>query len=224
MPKWLHKQTKEMAFAFRTTASQIGRDAIAERVEYLRNRLRLLKEEKREAAKKNGAERTKLKAGRVLGDSPLAPVRKSMAPDEFRPTPADIKEAREQGESDGDGDVDGVDVDESEAIYQQNATRIAEVIDKPAERRVCIEEAIAAVKRQAPLTHPTDAEIRVRLEKLVLSEVARLDAEAAAKKAEAAQELEERRQFRAEMDARREAEAQVIDPTRMRTAGSVPHE
>ena len=52
-------------------------------------------------------------------------------------------------------------------LYREHAKRIAAALDRPREMRLRLDEAVVAIKKQWPLTHPSDEEIVERLEKLV---------------------------------------------------------
>lgn len=61
-----------------------------------------------------------------------------------------------------------VNSDDYKSIYDEQAAKIVAVIDKPHERRLTILAAIEAVKKDAPLTHPSDEEIIKKLERAVV--------------------------------------------------------
>lgn len=63
------------------------------------------------------------------------------------------------------------DGDPLHALYMTHAKRLFEVIDDPAavqEKRIRLNDAITAIKRQCPLTYPSDGEIMAYLERLIV--------------------------------------------------------
>jgi hypothetical protein len=56
---------------------------------------------------------------------------------------------------------------EMEQIFDEQAKRIAAVLDKPVEKRILVIETINKIKRTAPLSHPSEGVILSTLEEMV---------------------------------------------------------
>jgi len=137
LPADLRNRVRSIAKKKRTTTAQIVRDALAEKVEYLEAKERAEDDRRRK-------ERTERAQGpRGIGRSALAPLPPRVEAREAAPT-ADIHP-------------------DEQALYETHAARVFEAFDQPLEKRMRVREAIAAVKRQSPLTHPGDDAILARL-------------------------------------------------------------
>lgn len=129
--------------------NQIARDSLDERVEQLEAKERAEEERRRQEKEAQRAGRRGLRRiGERVSSSTLAPVS----------TPSSIDEATTE-----------VAADPVESFYREQAKRILDVIDSdPREGRLRANEAVAAIKKQFPLTHPGEQEIVKRLERVVV--------------------------------------------------------
>jgi hypothetical protein len=141
-PTTLHDRARLVGKRFGKKVSEIIRDGLNEQVEILEARWIELENKKRR--KTDTAQENRL-AQRITS-SELAP-----------------KPLRSLG-----GDSAPVDDNKVETICNKHAKGIAEKLHMPMEKRLLTQTAIADVKREMPLTHPSDAEIIVILEKAVV--------------------------------------------------------
>ena len=139
-----HARMKAVCRRERTAMTQLARTAIADRVEYLEAKHRA--EDERAAAERE-ARRLGRKGFRRISNNPMGPGEL----DEPRPGVA-------------------VEAEELPLVYAQQAARIFDGLatGSPNEARLRLAEAIAAVRRYLPLTHPPDAKIAAILEGLVV--------------------------------------------------------
>jgi hypothetical protein len=121
---------RESAKRERRTLSELGRDAIEEKVEYLEAKQRMVKErqQQEQEAKK---ERRKVKAT--------------------------IPKAVVANENDA-----------LDAIYKEGAKEVLAVIEHTTRRRIAILAVMEKVKKETPLSHPSDEEILKRLEREIV--------------------------------------------------------
>jgi len=142
-----------VARAYGTSATAIVRTAITERVEYLE--AKLVAEEERH--RREVEDRREFRMGKKLkGLEPLGrPVSKNSKADE---KPAALPND-----------------ERLTALYAEHAKRIFEVLHDPVEKRLRTREALAAIRKRAPLTHPDEATMLVALEELITR--LRVDAE-----------------------------------------------
>lgn len=155
LPAGLHQRTNAIAKRLACSFVQIVREGLADRLDYYDARFKA--EDDRARAEKE-ARRASGRTLRSLGERPLAPAggADSLAPAPLEP----LEPVAFEGTAAGDG---------LEELYRHHAARIFEVMDKlPTEKRLRVMEAIAAVQRQAPLTHPSDKVILERLEAIIV--------------------------------------------------------
>ncbi len=159
LPITLHKRAKTVAKRMGTVVSQLIRESLAERIDYLEAKLD--QDEKRIEATKD-AERakrglkTRLKGFR--GSSTLAPVVSSLAPAEMGAGAVQHEEEK----------------DPLAEVYEKHAKHIAEVLGlddrerDPNEERLRVAEAIRDVRRHAPLTYPPDGVVLRAIESIII--------------------------------------------------------
>lgn len=155
LPAELKKRAKVVAKRIGSTLSDLIRAALLERVETFEAKFHAEEERKRQEVERKRQARTL----RPLGD-PLAPKRSTLAPAAFeaRP-PAELGADEDEGKT----SVERAPADLAE-LYYHHARRILEKWDDVAERRLRLGEAVADIKRQAPLRCPPDDEIRALVE------------------------------------------------------------
>lgn len=136
---------KDLGISF----AQLAKDALVERIVWLEDKQRRAEAEARAAKEANEGEKPRFrsfkKLSMPLGGSRLAEIAK--------PSPLGTQ---------------GVAVEEVKELpveYVQHARRVSEA-DSPYERRLRMDEAVAAIKKRAPLSHPAESAIREELEKL----------------------------------------------------------
>lgn len=155
VPDRLWKRAERLKKELGMTFRQMVTDALTERVDYLETKLRYDEEQeaKREREKLElRAKRREVRSLEKLGDRVVPSLRPVNGP---RPID-EIDEPKEV-----------VAVDPLIAVYREQGVRLAEVMsgqNNPLERRVRVMEAVEAVKKAAPLTHPSDESILRRLE------------------------------------------------------------
>ncbi len=143
LPGDLRERARKIAKKHRTSTAQLVRDGLAAHVALIEARDRA--EEQLRRAEREG--KRGLHRLRRLGESPLAPTALR---------PIDAPPERE------------VEDDPAAPIYAQHAALVLAALDgKSLEKRLRVQEAVAAVKRMNPLTHPSDREILARLEREV---------------------------------------------------------
>jgi hypothetical protein len=143
LPASLRERARVIVKKLRTSTNQLARDAITEKVEFYEAKFR---KEKQDREQEEAAKRDERKTRRMLNNAPKPPA----PPSETKP---DVVEEKTK----------------LDLIYEQTAAKILRVIDKPTEKRLLALEAIGAIKKEAPLTHPSDAVIIARLEQEVLA-------------------------------------------------------
>lgn len=196
MPTELRERARRVAKKLRTSTVQILRDGLVERLDMLEAKMREQKDRDRADKEETRTMRTMRKLGEKL--PPLA-----------SPPPP----APPSGSSEALGAP--AEVDRFAAIYEQHGRKIFEALDSPLEKHARTMEAVAAVKRAAPLTCPSDYRILEALERVVL----RLREEAPAKKPTLSLLQPKKPQLDRTFD---ELVGRIIDPTRVRTRGSAP--
>lgn len=146
LPIALHRRAVKARDRLKKNVNQQIRDALAAFLD--EEDAKFLAEEKRRAEEKLARRAI---SGRVLGrlgESPLGPRRRDSTVDEAPP------------------------FDPLEETYRRHATLIAAVVASattdPREKRLRVAEAVAEIKRLAPLTHPPDAAIVSELERRVI--------------------------------------------------------
>lgn len=162
IPMHLHDRACAVKRRLRMPLVQIIREALDARVEQYETKFRIEDERARmERDTKRGGRRL-----RALGEDPrpLAPA---------APTPLEERLAARELRDDADGEESAPVApteDALDALYAEHGARIAEVVDQPlpTEKRVRIAEALTAIKRYSPLTHPADTVILARLERVVV--------------------------------------------------------
>ncbi|KKW46600.1 MAG: hypothetical protein UY96_C0003G0103 [Parcubacteria group bacterium GW2011_GWB1_56_8] len=143
----LLSRTKAIGRQLDMSTKDIVQLGLYDKVDFYEAKLRAQAEQKRA----DRAQRRTLRTLGELGESPLAPSA-PIAPS----SPNDNKVA--------------IETDPMTPLYEAHAKKIAEHLEDPIEKRLCIEEALTAIKKAAPLTHPSDKEILTRLEVIVLKQ------------------------------------------------------
>jgi predicted DNA-binding protein len=142
----LRDRIRKIAKHLGSTSTQLAREALVRFVE--ESEMKFYEEAER---KRRGRE-----VGRKL--KPLQPMVKSkLGPRPFgereEETPAQLQQI--------DPTLD--------ILYTEHAAKIARALASPLEKRIAVEEAVRAIKRYAPLTHPAEAEILGKLERTVVA-------------------------------------------------------
>lgn len=151
--KDLRERVGYIAKKTRTSLSQIMRDALGDKLDYMEAKLQITEERVATIKDKKRNERT-LNKERRNSTNLLAPERRSLAPE---PIPSNVLPEPV------------AEIDPLEEIYSKHGELIAESINKsPLEKRIVLHEAIAAIRRRSPLTHPPEDIIIRRLEKEVV--------------------------------------------------------
>lgn len=140
LPLYLHAKAKRTATRERTSVAQLIRDGLKDRIEQLDAKFDAEERTRREDREAKRPQGRTLKSLGTLGDRPVSP--------------------RSVIETEPD--------DRLAKIYEEHAKRIAEVISNPQARRQRIADALEAVKREAPLTHPSDETILSSIERAVI--------------------------------------------------------
>lgn len=150
LPKDLHARARAIAKRNRTTTVHLIRESLTEKIEYLEAKRRV--EEERIIAERQRAAFSTHVRGR--------PPRLPLAPEPPPPLKSEIV----------DENVENLEAEARTAhVYETQAKLILETLEgSPLERRLRVAEAVAAVKRERPLTHPPDDEILQTLEREVL--------------------------------------------------------
>lgn len=176
LPADLHARTKNVASRLTVAWRHFVIEALSEKVDYFEGKFRAEKERHLAQVQEKKAEKRR---ARGIGKSKLAPK--------------DIDAPK--------GDEEQETEDALAPLYDEHAQKISEAITRGSqmEKRLRLAEAVQAVKKRAPLTHPPEREIVRRLEAAV---VANLDAQHAD-------------------EERREKQALVVDPKRIATRGDV---
>jgi hypothetical protein len=175
----LRERARRVAKMFKTTTAALAREGLADKVEYLETKL-LIEEERARAEKEKQTEHNTGRAPRTFGTSLLKPVIGSLAPAALGVEPTKTKNL-------------------IDLAYEQHARRVLAALDDPTEKRLRIAEVMATIKREAPLTHPSDREILENLERVVI-------------------------ELRSESTPQRREETEIvqtIDPSRVKTLGDV---
>lgn len=146
-----------------TSIGDIVREATREKVDYLEAKFRA--DDDRRRADKNQArderERTRERRLTKPGASPLAPKRLAPLEPGRRPTMAEKRECAPR----------------FQAVYEDYGRKIAAAVSDRAAVRSLAGEAIEAVRRIAPLTHPDDDAIFAELERVAVAHRERLERE-----------------------------------------------
>lgn len=147
IPLDLHDRAKRVAKRMYSSVGQLIRDGLLEKVDFFEAKFHA--EEERARAQKEAKKNRSLRSLSSKLPAPADPAAES--------------------ETLGDGNGNLADVDGGlNAIYELHAKRILEVINGDArEKRLRVIEAVAAVKKYSPLTHPQDMEIVANFEKAV---------------------------------------------------------
>lgn len=144
IPAVLHARAKRVAKRIRSSITALSCEGLREKVEHYESRFRV--EDERNRAEKEAKRSINGRTMAVLGKSPLAPITHAPAP-----VPAAIPH-------------------HLDPIYHTHAEIIAGAVrrNSPSEKQLRLLEAIAAVKHEAPLTHPPDDDIVAALEARVV--------------------------------------------------------
>lgn len=134
----LRERARVIAKRKRTSTAQLIRDGLEEKVSYFEAQIRA---EERQCA----AEKADRRAARGL--------RKLRGLNGQKPTPAN------------GAVLPSVEEDPLSALYEHHAQRVLDATEGTTEHRLRLAEALAAIKRRAPLTCPSDAEILRILQK-----------------------------------------------------------
>ena len=185
----LHKRLKTICKQQNLKLIELARDAIAERVEFLEEKRRK-EEERLRAEREASGGRTKFAGFRRMSKSSLPPVAKPTPLGEKPAAPEPAPVAKAPAEPPKELPIE----------YGQYAQKIFTALagGSTLEVRLCTLEALTAIKKRYPLTHPKDEIIVASLERLV----SEMRESAAA--------------------ARVEEPEIVIDTSKVRTFGSVP--
>lgn len=150
----LHKRLKAVCKQHSLKIIELARDAVAERIEFLEEKRRK-EEERLQAEREANGGRTKFTGFRRMSKSNLPPVSK--------PTPLGEKPATTPSQSHPEVSK------ELPIEYGQYAQKISAALagGSTLEARLCTLEAVSAIKKRYPLTHPKDEIIIAVLEKIV---------------------------------------------------------
>lgn len=148
-PRKLRDRAHAIAKKYRTSTTKLVNEGLTERLKQIEAEERAEEARQREdkLTKKAGTQARSL--GR-MGDNPLAPAHADLSP-------SATGEIIEQPVT-----------DRFEPFYTAHAQLIFSALENPREKQLRVAEAVAAVKRHAPLTHPADSEILAALEKRVI--------------------------------------------------------
>lgn len=152
IPLDLHRRAHSLAKRHSTTATQIARDGLTARVEFLENKER----EEKERKARDLDEKRKARGIRNIGESPMAPRQRDLAP---QPNLSNAVDDDEIAAPSSDPVVD---------LYEQHARLIFEAIEQPTECRIRTDEAVRSIKNYSLLTHPGDSVILEKLERIVV--------------------------------------------------------
>lgn len=183
IPEVLLQRGKSVAKQMSTSLSQILRDAFSDRVDYLEAKLR--------------ADRERIEAERKAnrGFRRMTPIN----PEPLHPVLPQVQEEKKE---------------DPKPEYTTHALRIAEAVaaGNPLETRLRVAEALADIKRKWPLTHPSENEMVAILEKLVVEQNSKLNAD----------QQTQQPQPTAPSTTQPTVENEiVIDPKKVRTLGKV---
>ncbi len=153
VPKLLKTRAEAVCERLHATVAQLIRDALTEKIEFYEEKFRLEEKRAREERAARQAEKATRRTLRKLGDSPLAPAKQSLAPQLL------VTESASDETDDNN---------ETTALYELHGKRIVEVITQTHEKRVRVDEAVRAIMKKFPLTHPPRAEILATLERTVV--------------------------------------------------------
>lgn len=177
LPRELHKRAREIARRKLMSVSDIVREALDERVRFFEAQLQVDDDRRAARAEEARSERRKKRTMRRLGDAPVAaplPIRPTTTPAAPEPSPID-------------------------RLYEEHATALAKVIgDKDAtlpRKKEHLANAVSAIVKAQPLSHPPEMDIVKRLERLVIERLSAAEAAAV------------------------EASDRVIDPSKITTRG-----
>jgi predicted transcriptional regulator len=143
----LHRRIHKIAKRLGATSSQLARDALARMADEYEAKFREESDRKRR-------EREGIRGERSL--TPIQPITKS----KLGPRPLGEPELELEAGPDTEAQPTN--------LYLEHAAKIARAMNAPLEKRLAVEEALRDIKRSAPLTHPSDAEILRELERAVL--------------------------------------------------------
>lgn len=146
LPRDIRERARVVAKRTRLATVDLIREGLREKVEFYEAKFREEEQRKRdEKLQRRGL--IGLQGLRVAPPSPLAPT--------AAPSP---------GDNEPDEETDAL-----AALYASHAKELLAVVDGPIlQRRLAVAEAIADIKRRAPLTHPGDEEIQRKLERCIV--------------------------------------------------------
>ena len=139
----IHRRAKAITQRFQTSLAYLIRHSLTEKIDAVEEKLR--NDEKLRRQDISDARRM-----RGIGERPInkpAKLPKVM----YRPPTPKPKDAPV-----------------TEQIYLKHAAEILENLDSPTEKRIRVVQAISDVKKQFPLTHPSDDQILLNLEKAIV--------------------------------------------------------
>lgn len=151
LPVDLLKRAHSLAKRHTMTVTQIVRDGFTTHVEQLETKER----EEKERKARDLDEKRKARGIRNIGESPMAPRKRDLAPQSNSDDATDDEIATSPSESATD-------------LYEQHARLIFEAVEQPTECRIRTDEAIRSIKNYSPLTHPGDSAILEKLERVVV--------------------------------------------------------
>lgn len=163
----LHKRLKTMCKQKNLKMIELIRDSLSERLEFLEEKQRR-EEERLRAEREASSGRTKFTGFKKMSPSNLPSPAKPIPLGEKAPTPDTAK-------NDSSLPMTTTIVEKQKELpteYTKYAEKIREAVrgGSPLEARLCTVEAVSAIKKRYPLTHPRDDVIVSILEKLVVEE------------------------------------------------------
>lgn len=153
LPPKLRERMRVLAKQFRKTTSDVVRDALIERMEYLEDKL-----QSQERFTRFGHEKRKSKTIPDTSEKDILEVdENSLAPPALKNSTILTTNTY-------------IDEDRFADVYTKHVPRILEASGNPVERRLRVAEAIAEIKRRAPMTSPSELELTKKIEEAVTAQ------------------------------------------------------
>ncbi len=150
IPSSIRERARKVAKRLHTSTTHLVCMALEEKFEAVEKKWRdseaLIREEKR-AELEARKERRQL---RRMGDAPVSQLTPVSAPTTTEDEPPEQKDTA------------------LDKIYEHHAKRIFEVLSSPVEKRLRVGEALSAVRRERPLTYPSDKEVLTTIEQIII--------------------------------------------------------